>query len=82
MESLHNHLPKDLVAIVEEYSKDRTIFDRVMIEYYEKSCEAASTIINCFCYFINDIHNAEDAMNQICDNKKLYDYFVNYMTWD
>ena len=30
MNSLYNYLPKDLVSIVEEYSKDRTHYDRVI----------------------------------------------------
>ena len=30
MQNLHNHLPKDLVAIVEEYSKDKTNFNLVI----------------------------------------------------
>ena len=30
MENLHNYLPKDLVNIVEEYSKDRTNYDKVL----------------------------------------------------
>ena len=30
MQNLHNYLPKDLVNIVEEYSKDRTNFDKVL----------------------------------------------------
>ena len=30
MQNLHNHLPKDLVAIVEEYSKDRTNYNIVL----------------------------------------------------
>ena len=32
MENLHNYLPKDLVNIVEEYSKDRTNYDEVLKE--------------------------------------------------
>ena len=32
MENLHNYLPKDLVNIVEEYSKDRTQYDNTMTE--------------------------------------------------
>ena len=32
MESLHNYLPKDLVNIVEEYSKDRTNYDMVLAQ--------------------------------------------------
>src|SRR5438067_773356 len=32
MENLHNYLPKDLVNIVEEYSKDRTNYDKVIPE--------------------------------------------------
>ena len=31
MENLHNYLPKDLVAIIEEYAKDRTNYDKVTI---------------------------------------------------
>ena len=30
MENLHNYLPRDLVNIVEEYSKDRTDFDKIL----------------------------------------------------
>ena len=30
MENLHNYLPMDLVNIVEEYSKDRTNYDKVI----------------------------------------------------
>ena len=33
MESLHNYLPKDLVNIFEEYSKDRTNYDKVLREF-------------------------------------------------
>ena len=32
MENLHNYLPKELVTIVEEYSKDRTNYDKVVRE--------------------------------------------------
>ena len=32
MENLHNYLPKDLVNIIEEYSKDRTNYDITLIE--------------------------------------------------
>jgi len=32
MEILHNYLPKDLVNIVEEYSKDTTNYDKVLFE--------------------------------------------------
>ena len=32
MENLHNYLPKDLVNIVEEYSKDRTNYNNVMYQ--------------------------------------------------
>ena len=32
MENLHNYLPKDLVNIVEEYSKDRTNYNKVVTE--------------------------------------------------
>lgn len=32
MENLHNYLPKDLVNIVEEYSKDRTDYNEVIRE--------------------------------------------------
>ena len=35
MESLHNYLPKNLVNIVEEYSKDRTNHDKVMYQLHE-----------------------------------------------
>ena len=33
MENLHNYLPKDLVAIVEEYSKDSD-YDKVVNQFY------------------------------------------------
>ena len=33
MENLHNYLPKDLVNIVEEYSKDRTNYNKVLDEF-------------------------------------------------
>ena len=33
MESLHNYLPKDLVAIVNEYSKDRTNYNQVLNDF-------------------------------------------------
>ncbi len=36
MQNIHNHLPKDLVAIVEEYSKDRTNYDKV-IQHLEEA---------------------------------------------
>ena len=29
---LHNYLPKDLVNIIEEYSKDRTQYNKVILE--------------------------------------------------
>ena len=32
MQNLHNHLPKDLVAIVEEYSKERTNYNNVILD--------------------------------------------------
>ena len=46
MESLHNYLPKDLVNIVEEYSKDRTNYDKVI-----EQLELLDTMIM---YAIND----------------------------
>ena len=33
MENLHNYLPKDLVNIVEEYSKDRTNYEQVLNDF-------------------------------------------------
>jgi|SRR5271165_1290741 len=33
MELLHNYLPKDLINIVDEYSKDRTNYDKVLKEF-------------------------------------------------
>ena len=33
MKNLHNYLPKDLVNIIEEYSKDRTNYDKVLREF-------------------------------------------------
>jgi len=32
MQNLHNYLPKDLVNIIEEYSKDRSQYDEVLTE--------------------------------------------------
>lgn len=32
MEILHDYLPKDLINIVEEYSRDRSSYDRVVYE--------------------------------------------------
>jgi len=34
MDYLYQKIPKDLVNIVEEYAKDRTNYDKVMIEFF------------------------------------------------
>ena len=43
MENLHNYLPKDLVNIVEEYSKDRTNYD-IVIKHLELSIQSFESL--------------------------------------
>ena len=51
MESLHNYLPKDLVAIVEEYAKDTTLYDILINQFklhfgYSYVCAQIKLIAN------------------------------------
>ena len=81
MENLHNYLPKDLVNIVEEYSKDRTNYDNVIIQYNEKSCESASIIINSFYQHTDlEIETSDEIIEQICSSPTLYKYFLICLT--
>ena len=48
MNDLHNHLPKDLVNIVEEYAKDRTKYDHVIWSFKYKKQNVMFSVNNYF----------------------------------
>ena len=78
MDYLYRRLPKDIVYIIEDYSKDRTIFNVVL-------CDMESSIIHFDTCWYMVFRTRRDKQNNICrarlfwNNDSLYnDYLKKY----
>ena len=80
MESLHNYLPKDLVNIVVEYSKDRTKYDNVVKEYLENIQSTQKILFDEYYLAVAfKNRNIEYVYNLIDTNRIVYKDFVCLM---